>query len=92
MHLNGANLEQHPQPSQLHDIGKGKPMFHIRAMIWSDDALGNQSKQYNQHTNTCIINLNVPHRVSSQEYFVRFCSTSQYASSSKQFTALVKDL
>ncbi|XP_006462904.1 hypothetical protein AGABI2DRAFT_152282 [Agaricus bisporus var. bisporus H97] len=89
--LNESDRVRYPQPNPLRAVGEGKPMFRIRAMVWSDDASGNQSKQYNQHTNTCIINLNIPHRVTSQEYFVRFCSTSQYASSSEQFAALVTD-
>lgn len=83
---------KYPQPSSLRDLGKGKPMFQIRVMVWSDDVSGNKSKQYNQHTNVCITNLNIPHRISSQEYFVRFCTTSQHASSSEQLAALVEDL
>lgn len=87
-----ANLIKYPQPNMLRSIGGGKPMFRIRVTLWSDDVSGNQSKQYNAHTNTCIVNLNIPHRVSAQEFFVRFCSTSQHASSSEQLAALVNDL
>ncbi|TFK17304.1 hypothetical protein FA15DRAFT_661542 [Coprinopsis marcescibilis] len=60
-------------------------------MAWSDDVSGNVSKQYNPHTNLYIQNLNLPHEKLSQEYFVRFCSTSSYASSSEQFVALTHD-
>lgn len=79
-------------PNALRAISKGRPMFRLRVMPWSDDVSGNVSKQYNAHTNVYITNLNLPHRALSQEYFVQFCSTSPHASSSEQFTALAEDL
>ncbi|KAG6818880.1 hypothetical protein H0H93_000679 [Arthromyces matolae] len=75
----------------LRDVAKGRPMFRLRLMPWSDDVSGNVSKQYNPHTNVYVQNLNVPHKMLAQEYFVRFCSTSSFASSSEQFEALAKD-
>ncbi|KAF5374429.1 hypothetical protein D9615_009052 [Tricholomella constricta] len=78
-------------PHPLRDISKGKPLFRLRVMVWSDDVSGNVSKQYNAHTNVYVTNVNIPHRMSAQEYFVRFCSTSPHASSSEQFVALSDD-
>jgi hypothetical protein len=60
-------------------------------MPWADDVSGNRSKQYNAHMNMYIANINLPHQLLSQEYFVRFCATSQYASSLEQFDALAED-
>ncbi|KAH9920179.1 uncharacterized protein B0H18DRAFT_881265 [Fomitopsis serialis] len=48
-------------------------------------------KQYNAHTNMYLANLNLPHEKLQQEFFIRFHSTSQHASSSEQFHALYKD-
>lgn len=67
-------------------------MFRLRVIAWSDDVSGNVSKQYNAHTNIYITNANLPHRKLSQEYFVRYCSTSAVASSSEQFVALCESL
>ncbi|KAG6819226.1 hypothetical protein H0H93_014021 [Arthromyces matolae] len=78
-------------PNPLRKIAKGRPMFRTRIMPWSDDVSGNVSKQYNAHTNLCFVNVNLPHRALSQEYFVHFCSTSPHASSSEQFAALSED-
>jgi hypothetical protein len=70
----------------LDRVGSGRP---DRARP-SDflDVSGNVSKQYNAHTNVYVANLNLPHQRLSQEYFVRFCSTSPHASSSEQFITL----
>ncbi len=38
------------------------------------------------------MNANLPHQQLSQEYFIRSCSTSSFASSSEQFVALSEDL
>ncbi|TFK22439.1 hypothetical protein FA15DRAFT_657497 [Coprinopsis marcescibilis] len=78
-------------PNPLRIKANGCPMYRLRVAAWSDDVSGNISKQYNPHTNLYIQNLGIPHKKLSQEYFVRFCSTSSYASSSEQFTALRDD-
>lgn len=79
-------------PHPLRAKAKGRPVFRMRVMPWSDDVSGNVSKQYNAHTNIYAVSLNLPHQKLSQEFFVRFCSTSANASSSEQFAALAKDL
>ncbi|KAJ7817628.1 hypothetical protein B0H14DRAFT_2268686, partial [Mycena olivaceomarginata] len=76
----------------LRKTAKNRPIFRLRVMPLSNDVSGNVSKQYNAHTNIYISNLNLPHQKLSQEYFVRFCSTSPHASSSEQFVALAEDL
>ncbi|TFK34493.1 hypothetical protein BDQ12DRAFT_763286 [Crucibulum laeve] len=94
LHFSGNMAEyslKYNMPNPLCEIAKGHAMFRIRSMPWSDDVSGNVSKQYNAHTNLYITNSSLPHRALSQEYFVRFCSTSQHASSSKQFAALKDD-
>jgi len=81
---------QMPHPTR--EIANGRPAFCIRIMPWADDVSGNRSKQYNAHMNLYVANVNLPHRKLSQEYFVRFCSTSPHASASEQFAALSDDL
>ena len=68
----------------------GKPLFSLCVMPWADDASGNQSKQYNPHINLCTQNLSIPHEKLKHQYFVRFCSTSQHASSGEQFRPFIE--
>ncbi|KAJ6566807.1 hypothetical protein B0H19DRAFT_940681 [Mycena capillaripes] len=82
----------HHMPNPIRTIAKGRPVFSIRIVPWSDDVSGNVSKQFNPHMNIYIANANLPHRKVAQEYFVRFCSTSPHASSGEQFEALAEDL
>ncbi|KAJ7483970.1 hypothetical protein B0H11DRAFT_2416152, partial [Mycena galericulata] len=82
----------HNMPNPVRKIAKGRPVFSIRIIPWSDDVSGNVSKQFNPHMNLYIANANLPHRKVSQEYFVRFCSTSPHASSGEQFEAMAEDL
>ncbi|THV03123.1 hypothetical protein K435DRAFT_852192 [Dendrothele bispora CBS 962.96] len=81
----------YPVINPLRKTAQGRPMFHLRIIPWSDDVSANVSKQYNAHTNIYITNANLPHAKLSQEFFMRFCSTSSNASSSEQFVALVED-
>ncbi|KAJ6528118.1 hypothetical protein B0H19DRAFT_1214630 [Mycena capillaripes] len=78
-------------PHPVREIAQGRPVFVLRIMPWADDVSGNRSKQYNAHMNMYIAKINLPHQLLSQEYFVRFCATSQYASSLEQFDALAED-
>ncbi|KAJ6611622.1 hypothetical protein B0H10DRAFT_1952937 [Mycena sp. CBHHK59/15] len=78
-------------PHPVREIAQGWPVFVLRIMPWADDDSGNRSKQYNAHMNMYIANINLPHKLLSQEYFVRFCATSQHASSLEQFDALAED-
>ncbi|KAJ7827689.1 hypothetical protein B0H14DRAFT_3144540 [Mycena olivaceomarginata] len=64
-------------PHPVREIAQGRPVFVLRIMPWADDVSGNRSKQYNAHMNMYIANINLPHQLLSQEYFVRFCATSQ---------------
>lgn len=61
-------------------------------MTWADDVSGNRTKQYNAHTNVYVANLNLPHQKLQQEYFVRFCSTSQEAKALEQLDAMGTDV
>lgn len=79
-------------PNPVCNIAQGHPTFTINMMVWSDDILGNRSKQYNAHTNVYLANLNLPHRKLQQEYFIQFCSTSPHASSSEQMKAVMQDM
>ncbi|KAJ7757921.1 hypothetical protein B0H16DRAFT_1457492 [Mycena metata] len=65
----------YPMPHPLRATARGRPMFRLRIMPWSDDVSGN----------------NLPHQKLQQEYFIRFASTSPHASSSEQFVALAQD-
>ncbi|KAK0444640.1 uncharacterized protein EV420DRAFT_1721990 [Desarmillaria tabescens] len=80
-----------PMPNPLREVARGCPMYRLCVTPWSDDVSGNVSKQYNAHTNIYVTNANLPHGKLSQEYFVRYCSTSANASSSEQFVALCED-
>ncbi|KAJ3786078.1 hypothetical protein GGU10DRAFT_420697 [Lentinula aff. detonsa] len=82
---------QYTSVNPLRVKAKGSPMFRLRVIPWSDDVSGNVSKQYNAHTNIYVTNANLPHQKLSQEYFIRYCSTSSVASSSEQFVALCQD-
>ncbi|KAK7433873.1 hypothetical protein VKT23_020498 [Stygiomarasmius scandens] len=77
--------------NSLREIANGRPMFRLRVIPWSDDVSGNVSKQYNAHTNVYVTNAHIPHQLLAQEFFIRYCSTSQAASSSEQFVALCED-
>ncbi|KAH9922979.1 uncharacterized protein B0H18DRAFT_878929, partial [Fomitopsis serialis] len=73
----------------LRDIAKGRRMYTSYVKAWGDDVSGNKSKQYNEHTNIYLAHANLPHTKLSQEYFVRFCSTSPHANAGAQFDAMV---
>ncbi|KAF8963433.1 hypothetical protein BDZ97DRAFT_1939527 [Flammula alnicola] len=79
-------------PHPVREIAKNRPAFVLRIMPWCDDVSGNRSKQYNPHVNLYMSNSSLPHQKLSQEYFVRFCSTSTHASSLEQFEALSQDI
>ncbi|TFK31456.1 hypothetical protein BDQ12DRAFT_701562 [Crucibulum laeve] len=79
-------------PNPIRKVAKDRPVFCLRFMAWCDDVSGNVSKQYNAHMNMYITNANLPHQNLSQEYFVRFCSTSPHTTSLEQFDAMVKDV
>lgn len=69
----------------------GRPTFTLSIMTWADDVSGNRSKQYNAHTNVYLANLSLPHLHLHQEYFVRFCATSQHATALELLDSLSHD-
>ncbi|KAJ6609282.1 hypothetical protein B0H10DRAFT_1954712 [Mycena sp. CBHHK59/15] len=79
-------------PNPVRKIAKGCPVFSLWIFPWSDNVSGNVSKQFNLHMNLYMLNANLPHQKSLQEYFVQFCSASPHASSGEQFKALADDL
>ncbi|KAH9929132.1 hypothetical protein B0H21DRAFT_781150 [Amylocystis lapponica] len=82
----------HQMPHPVRIEAEGRPTFTLRMMCWSDNVSGNKTKQFNAHTNVYLANVNLPHDKLQQEYFVRFCSTSQHASSSEQMEAVLADM
>ena len=76
----------------LRAVAKGRRMYTSFVKAWGDDVSGNRSKQYNEHTNIYLAHANLPHSKLSQEYFVRFCSTSPTAGAGAQFDALVQSV
>lgn len=79
-------------PHPVRKVAKGRPTFTLGMMAWADDVSGNRTKQYNAHTNVYVANINLPHKKLQQEYFIRFCSTSQDASALEQLDAMGKDI
>jgi hypothetical protein len=59
-------------------------------LLWSNNVLGNHSKQYNKHMNVLGMNSNLPGKLLNQEFFQHFISTLQHALSSEQFSAILE--
>ncbi|KAI0643901.1 hypothetical protein C8Q79DRAFT_914884, partial [Trametes meyenii] len=76
-------------PNPLRDVAQGKRMYTSFIKLWGDNVSGNRSKQYNAHTNVYFTHANLPHRLLSQQYYIKFASTSQFASSGEQFDAVI---
>ncbi|KAH9828833.1 uncharacterized protein C8Q71DRAFT_863689 [Rhodofomes roseus] len=79
-------------PNPLRAQANGRRMYTSYIKAWGDDVSGNKSKQYNEHTNIYIAHANLPHTKLSQEYFVRFTSTSPHATAGAQFDAMVDSI
>ncbi|KIJ31527.1 hypothetical protein M422DRAFT_61644 [Sphaerobolus stellatus SS14] len=92
IHLAGSKQWKEAMPNPLREIAKGRPMYTSFVKAWGDDVSGNMTKQYNPHLNIYVQHSNLPHRLLSQEYFVRFLSTSPSASSAEQFAGLVNQI
>jgi hypothetical protein len=75
-------------PNPLRVKADGYELYTVFTSIWADDVSGNRSKQYNKHYNFYMANSSLPGRLLQQEYFVRFVSTSPYASTMEQFSAI----
>jgi hypothetical protein len=86
----GNQLPEMPNP--LCKLADDKELYVIMLPLWCDDVSGNRSKQYNKHINIYMVNSNLPGCLLQQEYFVRFASTSPFATSPKQFSAVVNDI
>ncbi|KAI0086224.1 hypothetical protein BDY19DRAFT_1017745 [Irpex rosettiformis] len=78
-------------PHPVRERAEGRPTFTLGIMNWADDVSGNQSKQYNPHTNVYSANLNLPHRKLQQEFFIHFSSTSPTAGALEQLDGLLTD-
>ncbi|KAI0311552.1 hypothetical protein OF83DRAFT_1166297 [Amylostereum chailletii] len=81
-------LMPHPFPERA----QGHAVFTIFLMSWNDDVSGNVTKQFNAHLNTYLVNGNLPHRLLSQEFHVRFSATSPHAGALEQMDALCDDV
>ncbi|KAH8112205.1 hypothetical protein DFH11DRAFT_1545899 [Phellopilus nigrolimitatus] len=79
-------------PNPYREKAKGLPLYAVNVNMWADDVSGNVSKQYNKHINFYMANTNIPGQLLQQEYFVRFVSTSPFASSLEQFAAIKKQV
>jgi hypothetical protein len=79
-------------PNPLRKLADDKELYVVMLPLWCDDVSGNRSKQYNKHINTYMVNSNLPGRLLQQEYFVRFVSTSPYATSPEQLSAVLGDI
>jgi hypothetical protein len=79
-------------PNPLRKLADDKELYVVMIPLWCDDVSGNRSKQYNKHINLYMVNSNLPGRLLQQEYFVRFVSTSPYATSPEQFSAVLDDI
>lgn len=79
-------------PNPYRKLADGLEIYSVFINMWADDVSGNVSKQYNKHINFYMANTNLPGRLLQQEYFVRFVSTSPFATSAEQFQAVVKEV
>ena len=79
-------------PNPLRKLADNKELYVVMLPLWCDDVSGNRSKQYNKHINIYMVNSNLPGRLLQQEYFVRFVSTSPFATSPEQFSAVLNDI
>jgi hypothetical protein len=77
-------------PHPMREIaGEDTDVVVIFVPLWVDDVSGNRSKQYNKHINIYSVNSNLPGKLLQQEFFVRFISTSQHATSPEQLSAIL---
>jgi hypothetical protein len=77
-------------PHPMRTLVEGEDVVVIFTPLWVDDVSGNDSKQYNKHINTYMQNSNLPGKLLNQEFFVRFVSTSQYATSTEQMADILE--
>jgi hypothetical protein len=90
-HATLANLQVHipVMPHPMRKIAQSDDVIVVFLPLWVDDVSGNRSKQYNKHINIYACNSNLPGKLLQQEFFVRFVSTSQHASSPEQLAAIL---
>jgi hypothetical protein len=79
-------------PNDLRALAEGDDLYVVMLPLWCDDVSGNKSKQYNKHINIYMVNSNLPGWLLQQEYFIQFVSTSPYATSPEQFSALKEQI
>jgi hypothetical protein len=77
-----------PHPTRA--LAENEDVKVIFIPLWADDVSGSVSKQYNKHVNVYAQNSNLPGKLLNQEFFVRFVSTSQHATSAEQFAAILR--
>jgi hypothetical protein len=67
-------------------------MYTIMMPFWADDISGARSKQYQKHINVYAFNANLPSWLLSQEFHVRFISTSPFAGALEQLESVVQSI
>lgn len=81
-------LVLHPLRTQAN----GRPVYTTYLALWGDDVSGNKSKQWNVHWNWYFVNAGCPKELLTQEYFMKFASTSPYATNLEQAEAIVSQV
>jgi hypothetical protein len=77
-------------PNVNHAVDNGEDLFTIFMPFWADDISGVRLKQYQKHMNIYAMNANIPSSLQSQEYHVKFVSTSPFAGALEMFKPIVQ--
>jgi hypothetical protein len=77
-------------PNKNRQIDNSEDLWTIWMPFWADDVSGARSKQYQKHINVYTFNANLPARLASQEFHIRFISTSPFAGALEQMAPIVK--
>lgn len=70
----------------------GKVIRHVPIMLYSDDTSGNVSKKFNKHMSYYFTLAGLPPRLSNQEYYIHFLSTSNSASALELGVQIVDEI